>query len=92
MKTAELVHTEKGTEYYREGNLFAPSFDEKLLWFIVGLPSDIEVIDREFQTVIDQFTGFSKREIESRCNENISAGVYSFLPSMGINHSLTLKF
>jgi hypothetical protein len=80
---ATLVHLETGIEYYKDGSLFTPSSDEKLLWSLFGTPENIERIEQSFETEIDEFTGYSKREIKARVNQNIDKGLYSFLPTTG---------
>jgi hypothetical protein len=81
---ATLVHLETGIEYYKDGSLFKPSNDEKLLWALFGTPENIERIEQSFETEIDKFTGYSKKEIEAKVNQNIEKGLYSFLPTTGI--------
>lgn len=92
MKTGTLVHIETGTEYYNEGTFFNPSGEEKLLWSLFGPPKEIEIINSTFETVIDEITGFSKREVEAKVNDNFKSGLYNFLPPMGINHNIVLRF
>jgi hypothetical protein len=80
---ATLVHLETGIEYYKDGSLFTPSYNEKLLWSLFGTPENIERIEQSFETEIDEFTGYTKKEIEARVNQNIEKGLYSFLPTTG---------
>jgi hypothetical protein len=89
---AELLHKETGVEYYKNGNLFEPEANEKLLWAIFGMPDDVQRIEKKFESVIDTFCGFNKREIDARLNENFKKGCYDFLPAIGFNHSIELRF
>lgn len=94
MKKATLIHVEVGVEYYKDGELHPinPSAQEKLLWSLFGLPENITRLEQTFETEIDEFTGFTKREIEAKLDENFKKGVYSFLPPMGINQSIELRW
>ena len=65
---------------------------EKLLWSLFGLPENITRLEQTFETEIDEFTGFTKREIEAKVNENFKNGHYNFLPPMGINQSIELRW
>jgi hypothetical protein len=89
---AKLVHVETGIEYYKNNSLYIPSSDEKLLWSIFGMPKNIEILEQTFETEIDEFRGYTKREIEAKLNENIKKGVYNYLPTIGINHNIELRF
>ena len=86
---ATLVHVETGVEYYKNDNLFTPSADEKLLWSLFGMPKNIQKLEETFETDIDVFTGYTKREIETRVNDNFKNGNYNFLPAAG---SLELRY
>ena len=92
MKTATLVHVETGTEYYKNDILFIPSANEKLLWSLFGTPENVIMIQQTFETQIDEFTGFTKKEIEAKVNDNFKKGLYNFLPSMGVNQNIELRF
>lgn len=94
MKTATLVHVETGVEYYKEGELHSitPSAEQKLLWSLFGTPEGITRVEQTFETVIDEFKGFTKREIEARVNENFKNGLYNFLPAMGVNQNVELRW
>jgi hypothetical protein len=92
MKTATLVHVETGIEYYKNDVLFIPSANEKLLWSLFGTPQEIVRLEQTFETEIDEFTGYTKREIEAKLNENLKNGKYNFLPAMGINQNLELRY
>ena len=94
MRTATLVHVETGVEYYKEGELhpITPTAEQKLLWALFGTPEGIIRIEQDFETEIDEFAGYTKREIESRVNENFKNGVYNFLPAMGVNQNVELRW
>ena len=92
MKTGTLVHVETGVEYYKNDNIFTPSANEKLLWSLFGTPKEIVKLEQTFETEIDEFTGYTKREIEAKLNENLKNGKYNFLPAMGINQNLELRY
>lgn len=92
MKTATLVHVETGVEYYKNDNIFTPSANEKLLWSLLGTPEGIVRLEQTFETEIDEFTGYTKREIEAKVNENLKNGNYNFLPAMGVNQNIELRF
>lgn len=92
MKTATLVHVETGIEYYKNDILFIPSANEKLLWSLFGTPENVTMIQQTFETEIDEFTGFTKKEIESKVNDNFKKGLYNFLPAMGVNQNIELRF
>ena len=92
MKTATLVHIETGVEYYKDGSLFTPSANDKLLWSLFGTPENVERIEQTFETEIDELKGFTKREVEARLNENFKNGLYNFLPAMGVNQNVELRW
>lgn len=92
MQTAQLVHIETGVEYYQNGSLFCPSPEQKLLWCLTGLPDGIEKIEETFETEIDSFVGFTKREIEAKMNENFKKGIYNYLPAMGVRQNIELRW
>lgn len=80
---ATLIHLETGIEFYKNDSLYIPSSDEKLLWSLFGMPNDIQKLEQTFETEIDEFRGYSKREIEARVNDNFKNGNYNFLPVTG---------
>ena len=92
MRRATLVHVETGVEYYKNGILFNPSSEQKLLWAIFGTPEGVERFEQTFETEIDEFAGFTKKEIEVKVDENFKKGVYNFLPAMGINNNVELRW
>ena len=92
MKTATLVHVETGVEFYKDGSLYTPTQEEKLLWALFGTPYEVERLERTFETEIDELVGFTKREVESKCDENFKKGLYNFLPAMGFNQSVELRW
>lgn len=92
MKTATLVHVETGVEFYRNGALFNPSANEKLIWAIYSMPNDVERIEQTFETEIDEIVGFSKREVEAKIEQNFKSGVYNFLPAIGFNQNVIVKW
>jgi hypothetical protein len=92
MKTATLVHVETGVEYYKDGSLFTPSANEKLLWSMFGMPNGVERFEETFETEIDELVGFTKKEVQSKCDQNFRDGLYSFLPAMGYNQRVELRY
>lgn len=94
MKTATLVHVEIGVEYHKDGELhpITPTPEQKLLWSLFGTPEGITRVEQTFETKIDEFKGFTKREIEARVNENFKNGLYNFLPAMGVNQNVELRW
>ena len=50
------------------------------------------MIQQTFETEIDEFTGFTKKEIEAKVNDNFEKGLYNFLPAMGVNQNIELRF
>ncbi len=92
MKTATLVHVETGIEFYKDGSLYNPTQQEKLMWVLFGTPSGVERLEQTFETEIDEISGFTKREIESKVDQNFRNGVYNFLPAMGFNHNVELRW
>ena len=80
---ATLIHLETGIEFYKNDSLYIPSSDEKLLWSLFGMPNNIQKLQETFETEIDEFRGYSKREIEARVNDNFKNGNYNFLPVTG---------
>jgi hypothetical protein len=92
MTHATLVHIETGIEYHNHLGLFSPTDSQKLLWSIFGTPENVTRIERVFETEIDSFTGYTKKEVEAKCNQNFKSGCYSFLPPMGVNHSVELRY
>jgi len=94
MRVATLVHVEKGVEYHKEGELhpITPTPEQKLLWSLYGTPEGITRVEQTFETEIDKFTGYTKREIEARVEENFKNGVYNFLPAMGVNQNVELRW
>ena len=92
MTYASLIHIETGVEYYKNDNLFYPSANEKLLWTIFGTPDDIKMIVQTFETEIDNYTGSSKKEVQAKVNKNFKDGLYNFLPSMGVNHNIEIRW
>jgi hypothetical protein len=89
MLKAILVHKEFGVEYYKNGSLIQPTKQEKLKWEVYGLPNDVEKIEQSFETTIDEFVGKTKKEIQSKSDENIRSGKYNYL---GTNPNLNLIF
>lgn len=92
MKTASLVHVEIATEYYKDGSLYYPSSNEKLLWDIFGTPENVIKNHQIFETEIDVLTGFTKKEVEHKVNENFKNEKYNYLPAMGVNNTIELRF
>jgi len=92
MRTATLVHVETGVEYYQNESLFSPTAEQKLLWALFGTPEGITRMEQTFETEIDEFTCYTKREIEARVNENLKNGLYNFLPAMGVNQNVELRW
>lgn len=94
MKTASLIHVEIGIEYYKGSELepIEPTAQQKLLWIIVGMPNDIIRMEQKFETEIDRITGKTKREVQSQVDKNFLDRKYNFLPPMGVNHSVELRF
>lgn len=94
MKHATLVHIETGIEYYKDGELhpIIPSEKEKLLWSLFGTPEGVTRIEQTFETEIDEFVCFTKKEIELKVEDNFRKGVYNFLPAMGVNQSIELRY
>lgn len=86
---AELIHIEKGIEYYKNDSLIKPTKDEKLHWEIFGLPNGIEKIEQECETIIDEFHGNAKKDIENQYNEKLSIGYYDYV---GFNQLIILKY
>jgi hypothetical protein len=89
MLKAILVHKEFGVEYYKNGSLIKPTKEEKLNWELYGLPNDIEKLEQSFETTIDEFVGKTKKEIQTKSDENIRIGKYDYL---GTNPNLHLIF
>jgi hypothetical protein len=89
MLKAKLVHKEFGVEYYKNGSLIHPTKDEKLKWEVFGLPNDIEKIEESFETTVDEFIGKTKKEIQSKSDDNFNSGKYDYL---GHNPNLNLIF
>ena len=89
---ATLVHIETATEFYKNDSLYVPTANEKLLWSLFEMPKNIEKLEQTFETEIDEFRGYSKREIEAKLKENFKKGFYDFLPAIGINHNVELRF
>ena len=92
MISATLVHVETGVEYYQNETLFSPSSEQKLLWSIFGTPEGIVRVEQTFETQIDEFTGFTKKEIEAKVNDNFKKGLYNFLPAMSVNQNIELRW
>ena len=92
MVTATLVHIETGIEFHKEGSLYNPTRDEKLLWGLFGTPPGIERLEQTFETEIDKLTGNTKKEIQLKCDKNFQKGVYSFLPTIGFNQNVELRW
>jgi hypothetical protein len=92
MTTATLVHVEIGIEYYKDDSLYFPKFHEKLLWELLGLPEGVEKLQETFETEIDQFIGYTKKEVQSKYEQNLKNGNYNFLPPIGVNQYLKLRF
>lgn len=92
MKSATIVHQETGVEFYKDGELFNPTFNQKAMWILYGMPEDIQRLEQVFETEIDEITGFSKREVEAKFDKNFKDGKYNFLPAMGFNHNIILRF
>lgn len=92
MVYASLVHVETGVEYHQNDMLIFPSPDQKLLWLVCGLPDGVTRLEETFETEIDEFTGRSKSEIERRVQQNFKDGKYSFLPPLGVNQSVELRY
>jgi hypothetical protein len=88
-KGGEVVHKEYGIEYYKDDSLIEPTKDEKLKWEIYGLPKGIVKKEQYFETIVDEFNGKTKKEIEEILNKNISSGKYNYL---GSNPNLQLVF
>lgn len=86
---AQLIHKENAVEYYKDGSLMNPTKEEKLNWSIFELPEGVERKEQSFETVIDEFEGKTKKEIEKKSNENIINGKYDYLPH---SPDLTLVF
>jgi hypothetical protein len=89
---ATLVHVETGVEFYKDNSLYTPTKEEKLLWILFGYPSEVERLEQTFETEIDEFVGFTKREIQAKCDENFKKGLYNFLPAMGFNQNVELRW
>ena len=92
MVTAQLIHIETGVEYYNIDELINPTYHQKLLWSIFGTPTEITRKEQVFETVIDEFTGFTKKEVQYTINEKIQQGHYNYLPVMGVNQSLEVRW
>ena len=88
-KGGQVVHKEYAIEYYKDDSLIQPTKDEKLKWEIYGLPNGIVKKEQYFETIIDEFNGKTKKEIEEILNKNISIGKYNYL---GHNPNLQLVF
>lgn len=92
MYTASLIHVETATEYYENEIFINPSANQKLAWELYGIPTNIKKDVKTFETIIDEFTGHTKKEIESKVNENFKNGAYNYLPSMGCNSTIDLRY
>ena len=92
MYKAILVHVETGEEYYKNGDLIFPTQEQKLLWALTGLPNGIEMFGETFETEIDEFIGFTKKEIQNKCDSNFKNGEYNFLPPLGVTQNVELRY
>ena len=92
MVHAKLIHVETGVEYYKDGSIYFPSYQEKLLWAVCGLPEGVERLEETFETEIDEFNGRTKKEIKQRVDVNFVNGDYKFLPALGFNQTVELRF
>lgn len=92
MKYATLVHIETGVEYYKDGELYNPTQNEKMMWSLFGTPNNIVRFEETFETEIDDLVGFTKKEIQSKCDQNFKNGKYNFLPTMGFNNNVELRY
>lgn len=89
---ATLVHIETGVEYYENGSLITPTPEQKLLWFLIGLPVGVERIEQTFETEIAEFSGYTKKDIQAMVDADFANGKFSFLPAVGVQHNFELKY
>jgi hypothetical protein len=87
--SAELIHIENATEYYKNDSLIKPTKEQKLNWEIFGLPDGVEKIEQKFETTIDEFYGNTKKDIENQYNQKLSSEYYDYL---GSNPQIILKY
>jgi hypothetical protein len=92
MRIATLVHIENAVEYYQDGDLITPTSDQKLLWAIIGMPSNVERVEATFESELSEYSGFSRIDIQEAVNTDFRNGVYSFLPAMGHNQTVEVRF
>ena len=71
---ANLIHTEVGVEFTRNGNLFTPTGEEMLLWELVGLPDNVNKVVKNFDTVVATANGKTKKEIFAKFDAMLDNG------------------
>ena len=76
---ANLIHIEKCVEYYENHSLIFPAIETKLKYDIFGLPDNIEKKEEIFKTIIDEFKGKTKKEIQIKIDENIKNNKYNYI-------------
>ena len=76
-------------EYYQDDSLIEPTSNEKLFWELNELPDNIEKKEQYFETVIDEYSGKSKKEVAQYFDENLKNGKYDYV---GQNPDLYTSF
>jgi hypothetical protein len=85
----KLIHKVYGVEYYQDDSLIEPTSNEKLFWELNELPDNIEKKEQYFETVIDEYSGKSKKEVAQYFDENLKNGKYDYV---GHNPDLYTSF
>lgn len=79
MKIAHVTHVENVSEYRKNGNLFTPNENQKLLWAIFGLPENIEKEQKIFETVIDEIRYITQKELNFIYQAKLQSGEYKYI-------------
>lgn len=87
--SGKLIHKVYGVEYYQDDSLIEPTSSEKLFWELNELPNNIEKKEQYFETVIDEYSGKSKKEVAEYFDENLKNGKYDYV---GQNPDLYTSF
>lgn len=68
-KTAEIRHTQRFTEYYKDGKLYFPDSTEKLLFAIYGETAGITTEHLDYDELIEIITYRTEKELSEKVRE-----------------------
>lgn len=87
--SGKLIHKVHGVEYYQDDILIEPTSSQKLFWELNELPNNIVKKEQYFETIIDEYSDKSKKEVAQYFDENLKNGKYNYV---GQNPDLYTSF